>query len=132
MMTKQEAIKHLEFLKIAAEIQAKPERVETEALDMAIKALEQEPCEDAISRQAVLDIIDGYYSCFEDAEEFEQKVREIPPVTSKTDILDKIRAEIEQKARPNEKGGRGNGKSIRYGLCIALDIIDKYKESEGK
>ena len=26
-----------------------------EALDMAIKALEQEPCEDAISRQAVLD-----------------------------------------------------------------------------
>ena len=38
-MTKQEAIKHLEFLKIAAEIQAKPERVETEALDMAIEAL---------------------------------------------------------------------------------------------
>jgi hypothetical protein len=28
-----------------------------EALDMAIKALEQEPCEDAISRQAVLDYI---------------------------------------------------------------------------
>ena len=26
-----------------------------EALDMAIKALEQQPCEDAISRQAVLD-----------------------------------------------------------------------------
>lgn len=38
-MTKQEAIKHLEFLKIAAEIQAKPERVETEALDMAIETL---------------------------------------------------------------------------------------------
>ena len=38
-MTKQEAIKHLEFLKIAAEIQAKPERVETEALDMAIEVL---------------------------------------------------------------------------------------------
>lgn len=27
------------------------------ALDMAIKALEHEPCDDAISRQAVLDII---------------------------------------------------------------------------
>jgi hypothetical protein len=38
-MKKEEAIKHLEFLKIAAEIQAKPERVETEALDMAIEVL---------------------------------------------------------------------------------------------
>ena len=47
------------------------------------------------------------------------------------DVLDKIRAEIEEKAKPNELGGRGNGKSIRYGLCIALEIIDKYKaESE--
>ena len=46
-------------------------------------------------------------------------------------ILDKIRAEIEQKARPNEVGGRGNRKSIRYGLCVALEIIDKYiAESE--
>lgn len=46
-------------------------------------------------------------------------------------VLDKIRAEIEQKARPNEIGGRGNGKSIRYVLCMALEIIDKYKaESE--
>lgn len=48
-------------------------------------------------------------------------------------VLDKIRAEIEQKARPNEIGGRGNGKSIRYGLCMALEIIDKYRaESEEK
>ncbi len=47
------------------------------------------------------------------------------------EVLDKIRAEIEQKARPNEIGGRGNGKSIRYGLCMALEIIDKYRaESE--
>lgn len=49
------------------------------------------------------------------------------------EVLYKIRAEIEQKARPNEVGGRGCGKSIRYGLCMALEIIDKYKaESEGK
>lgn len=48
-------------------------------------------------------------------------------------ILAKIRAEIEQRARPNELYGRGNGKSIRYGLCMALEILDKYKtESEGK
>ena len=30
-----------------------------EALDLAIKALEQEPCEDAVSRQAVIDAIDN-------------------------------------------------------------------------
>ena len=47
------------------------------------------------------------------------------------DVLDKIRAEIEQKARPNEISGRGNGKSIRYGLFMALEIIDKYK-AEGE
>ena len=41
-------------------------------------------------------------------------------------ILDKIRAEIEQIARPYELGCRGNRKSIRYGLCVALEIIDKY------
>ena len=29
---------------------------EADALDMAIKALEQEPCEDAVSRKAVLDL----------------------------------------------------------------------------
>ena len=46
-------------------------------------------------------------------------------------VLDKIRAEIEELAKPNEFGGRGNGKSVRYGLCKALEIIDKYKaESE--
>ena len=43
-------------------------------------------------------------------------------------VLNKIRTEIEQKARPNELGGRANGKSIRYGLCMALEIIDKYRE----
>ena len=31
-------------------------RKRTEALDMAIKVLEKEPCEDVISRQAVLDM----------------------------------------------------------------------------
>lgn len=42
-------------------------------------------------------------------------------------VLDKIRSEIEQKARPNELVWRGSGKSIRYGLCMALEIIDKYR-----
>lgn len=51
-MTRDEAIFTMEYFKLHF---AKREAVE--AFDMAIKALEQEPCSDAISRQAVLDII---------------------------------------------------------------------------
>lgn len=61
------------------------------------------------------------------------RCEEILEALEQEPVLDKIRAEIEEKARPNEIGGRGNGKSIRYGLCMALKIIDKYKaESEGE
>lgn len=48
------------------------------------------------------------------------------------DVIDKIRAKIEELAKPNEFGGRGNGKSVRYGLCKALEIIDKYKAERGE
>ena len=85
-MTREEAIENLKGL-LESNYVDSFEDAENEALEMAIKALKQEP---------------------------------------KTDVLDKIRAEIEQKARPNEIGGRGNGKSIRYGLCMALEIIDKF------
>ena len=40
--------------------------------------------------------------------------------------LDEVRTEIKQKARLNELGGRGNGKSIRYGLHMAMEIFDEY------
>ena len=36
------------------------EEEECLAIDMAIQALEQEPCEDAISRQAVINLISSY------------------------------------------------------------------------
>lgn len=34
----------------------------SEALDMAIKALEQQPCEDTISRQAAIDSLNEYFA----------------------------------------------------------------------
>ena len=54
------------------------------SLDMAIKALEQEPCEDCISRQAVLAIAGD--SCldldsYEDTREFCDEIKALPPVT---------------------------------------------------
>ena len=54
-----------------------------EALDMAIKALWQEPCEDAISRRAVLAIAGD--SCldlnsYEDTQEFCDEIKALPSV----------------------------------------------------
>ena len=57
------------------------------AFKMAIKALEQEPCEDCISRQAVLDAISAN-SVFENeynltASRIQNAVEALPPVTPK-------------------------------------------------
>ena len=63
---------------------------EREALDMAIELLEQEPCEDAIIRQAVLDGIDTYINKAQSTgtqDDFysfaELVVKELPSVTPK-------------------------------------------------
>ena len=75
--------------------------IENEALDMAIQALSQEPicdrdcehctwtecpiepCDDAISREAVKDILNNSYS-LTDAE---HKVEQLPPVTQKSETV---------------------------------------------
>jgi hypothetical protein len=88
-----------------------------------------EPCEDAISRQAVLAIAGD--SCldlnsYEDTKEFCDEIKELPPVTpkSKTDVLDKIRAEIKEESKFCP---------LTEGLERALEIIDKYtKERSDK
>lgn len=56
-MTIEEAIKYLKEMKDECNDTFHKVRYVTkeETLDMAIKALEKEPCEDAISRQAVID-----------------------------------------------------------------------------
>ena len=47
-------------------------------------------------------------------------------------VIEDIKKEIEEKARPFEIGGRENGKSIRYGMYLALEIIDKHLGKESK
>ena len=61
-MTREEAIRILDGLKPNTAIAYGNETAYSigQALTMAIKALEQEPSGDLISRQAVLDIVDGY------------------------------------------------------------------------
>ena len=60
-----------------------------EALDMAIKALEQSTSDDCVSRQAVLETIDdcnsdglkGIFCSYDDGERFREYIRKLPPVT---------------------------------------------------
>ena len=91
------------------------------AFDMAIKALSAESCEDAISRQAVLEIAKSSKSNWIDNSVLFKRVNDLPPVIpqQKTDVFDKIRAEIEQM------------NNIDYVKPVTVDevlqIIDKYK-----
>ena len=110
--------------------------------------------EDTISRKAVIDTLERMDKALDEdrtVENYKELLREcykaLPSVKPKSEwqqdheilkaysdgannVLDKIRAEIEELAKPNEFGGRGNGKSVRYGLCKALEIIDKYAEED--
>ena len=102
---------------------------------MGCEYKEQETCEDAISRQAVIEAIEddnrnGLYSCFasdNDAQCFKDVIRKLPPVNPQDPILDKIKAEIKQL--PYQ---RIFGNVSSYSLLDAvIEIIDKYKaESE--
>ena len=88
-----------------------------------VKALDQEPCEDAVSRQAVLDLVnsDWKHECLE------TDVASLPSVNPQESILDKIRTEIEQVVNQE----KFHDEKWALGLKYALHIIDKYKaESE--
>lgn len=54
-MEREEALERLKY--IAREDDNHITTADIEALEMAIKALEQEPCKDVVSRQAVIDLM---------------------------------------------------------------------------
>ena len=112
--------------------------------DRLLRALEREPCEDAVSRKAVLDAMSDTWKhiCFVARRKHPTKgeeavysdmcgtINRVPPVTPKPldTVLDEIRAEIDEqydRVYPYNI-------SCAEGLEMALEIIDKYKaESEG-
>ena len=95
-----------------------------------IKALEQEPCEDAISRQAVLEFLKGF-EILHNHDELRSNliygIINLPPVTPLTKI-DKIRDEIETQLRKHYY----DNCDFCDGLICARQIIDKYKAEEEK
>ena len=70
-MTREEAIKVIEIIEKRFITLDKEER---QALILAIKALEQEPCEDCISKKAVLDIVDSYSESRSNVEDVTQDI----------------------------------------------------------
>lgn len=83
-MTREEAIKGLKVLRKDFS-GYKPNE---EMFDMAIKALEQEPCEDAVSRQEVFEQIncwigDGEYRYTNATDYLNKRIKALSPVTPK-------------------------------------------------
>jgi hypothetical protein len=88
-MTREEAITYLEDAKIKFKIPkaAVTARKTNEALDMAIKVLEQQPCEDCISREDALMCMTGEYLADKEYKSEDiiskhiQRLRALPSVT---------------------------------------------------
>lgn len=130
---------------------------ETIALEMAIKALEQQPCEDAISRQAVNDLVDElaraisdercYISRGRSTATIMQDILDLPPATPKEkseyehdhDVvkayndgqaytLDRIRAEIERLQKEQSNHYGNETETAKYDAYDdCLDVINKYR-----
>ena len=87
-MTREEALK-LWLPIIKQGVETMPEL--NQALDMAIKALEQQTCDDCVSRQAVLETIEtcnndglkGIFCSYNDGKRFEAYIKSLPPTTQK-------------------------------------------------
>lgn len=137
-MTREEAIKGLKVL--CKDFSGyKPNE---EMFDMAIKALEKEPCEDCISKKAVLDKINEIcFSREQESVDFRVSqgsngqrdliinfIENLPSVQSKpkTEVLDKIRAEIDRQEKWLMCAGYN-----AYNVDIAFNSIrSAVKESE--
>lgn len=130
-MTREEAIDIIKCL-------AWHTRPNEEDIEQAIKALEQEPCENAISRQAVLNkilkfsVTDGRSVSVTG---LRTEINDMPSVTPQEPILDKIRAEIKALSPEPTAYDVVDGNPIKDAvwetLADVLQIIDKHKaESE--
>ncbi len=98
-------------------------------LGKAINTLEQEPCEDCISRDHLLSVanMDGAYGYVSTHD-----IAKAPPVNPKqndvNDVLDKIRAEFISLYPKNYAGEPElGGLSCAFSLNKVLHVIDKYK-----
>ncbi len=79
-MTREDAILHMILRREELKRSVGDLDEDIKAFDMAIEALEQEPCKDAISRSEVLDLIDSKDQNYE-VRHFKEDVECLPSVT---------------------------------------------------
>lgn len=81
-MTNKEALEILDTIPTIGE--------QVDALEMAIKALEQQPSDDCVSRQEVLDVLKDKWNMFSDANDAMQEsiatIEALPPVTPQPEV----------------------------------------------
>ena len=106
-MTRAEALQILDTIPTISE--------QVDALEMAIQALSQEPCTDAVSRDAILEGLKGCI-CEEWIKTlFATMVKQLPPVTQKSGKW------IEKEFRKEEYVLTG-----KCSVCGQVRVIDKY------
>ena len=117
-MTREERAKAISYLQISTPVRAMTQEEFDKyiyLINEVIKVLEQEPCEDAVSRRVVKELMVKYGFRAPDmtvTEFVEDELPSVQPMRKRDDVLDKARAEIMSKD----------------GLEEALEIIDKYRE----
>lgn len=82
-ITREEAIANLKMISVAfvEPVTEEQRKLIDDTFDMAIKALEQEPCENAIRREAAIDACDQSINLFEAVD----RIKELPSVTQNSD-----------------------------------------------
>ena len=87
------------------------------------RLLEQEPCDIAVSYDSVMQILYDY-DCINENALMVKAIKELPHVTQKSDVLNKIRAEIEQMRGKDEGKWKIDGTYLN--IDYVLEVIDKY------
>ena len=135
-MNREEAIKNLEMIRVAfvEPVTKEQRKLIDDTFYMAIKALEQEPCDDCVSRQAVIEQIKANYLASEDiislANGLEDSVKTLPSVyPQNTDVLDEIRAEIKDIMSSLIIQSIANGTPLAESDdCVSRKAIEEIKE----
>lgn len=120
-MTREEIVRKDSWILAVIRDRCELTQAEKDYLNILIEVLEQEPTAkenlvvgDCISRQRAIDKM----------QEFIEALKTLPSIQPKTDVLDKIRAEIKEESKFCP---------LTEGLERALEIIDKHTaESECK
>lgn len=133
-MTREERKKAIDALKISTPIMAMTQEEFNDyiqTLNEVMDWLEQEPCEDCISRQAVIEQTynwskDEFLRVTNPFDYLRKRINSLPSVKPQEPILEKIRAEIDI-ARFIDKDTKLCKNANASGLEVALQIIDKYR-----